>query len=82
MIKVKQLYVVFEDESGHSHLIPSCEYRHFEKALNCIDDSFDEHQDLETYFEELNDLLEAFSDGTLEGELHYVVLDEHVVEGD
>ena len=82
MIKVKQLYVVFDDGEGHKYLIPKDEYSKFDKAFTRIEDSYDEHQDEDVFYEELNDLLEAFSDGRLEGELHYVVLDEHVIEGE
>lgn len=82
MIKVKQLYVVFNDGDGHKHLIPKEDYIKFDKAFTRIEDSYEEHKDEDVFYEESNDLLEAFSDGTLEGELHYVVLDEHVVEGE
>ena len=74
MYKVKQLYVVFDDGDGHKHLIPKFEYRHFEKALERIEDSFDEHKDEDIYYDELNDILDAFSDQMLEGEEYYVVL--------
>lgn len=82
MIKVKQLYVVFDDSDGHKHLIPKEDYSKFDKAYTRIEESYDEHFDDDVFYEELNDLLEYFSDGTLEGELHYVVLDEHVVKGE
>lgn len=82
MIKVKQLYVVFDDGDGHKHLIPKEDYSKFDKAFTRIEESYDEHFDDDVFYEELNDLLEAFSEGVLEGELHYVVLDEHVVEGE
>lgn len=82
MIKVKQLYVVFDDGDGHKYLIPKEDYSKFDKALTRIEESYEEHQDEDVFYEESNDLLEAFSDGTLEGELHYVVLDEHVIEGE
>lgn len=82
MIKVKQLYVVFNDGEGHKYLIPKEDYSKFDKAYTRIEDSYEEHQNEDVFYEELDDLLEAFSDGTLEGELHYVVLDGHVIEGD
>lgn len=82
MIKVKQLYVVFDDGDGHKYLIPKENYSKFDKAYTRIEESYDEHFDDDVFYEELNDLLEYFSEGTLEGELHYVVLDEHVVEGE
>ena len=82
MIEVKQLYVVFDDGDGHKYLIPKEDYSKFDKAYTRIKDSYEEHKDEDVFYEELNDLLEAFSDGVLEGELHYVVLDEHVIEGE
>lgn len=82
MFKVKQLYVVFDDGDGHNYLIPKEDYSKFDKAYTRIEDSYEEHKDEDVFYEESNDLLEAFSDGTLEGELHYVVLDEHVIEGE
>jgi hypothetical protein len=81
MFKVKQLYVVFDDGDGYKYLIPKEDYSKFDKAYTRIEDSYEEHKDEDMFYEELNDLLEAFSDGVLEGELHYVVLDEHVIEG-
>lgn len=82
MFKVKQLYVVFDDGEGHKYLIPKEDYSKFDKAYTRIEDSYEEHKGKDVFYEESNDLLEAFSDGTLEGELHYVVLDEHVIEGE
>lgn len=82
MYKVKQLYVVFDDGEGHKYLIPKDEYSKFDKAYTRIEDSYEEHKDEDVFYEESNDLLEAFSKGTLEGKLYYVVLDEHVIEGD
>lgn len=82
MIKVKQLYVVFDDGDGHKYLIPKADYSKFDKAYTRIEDSYEEHKDEDVFYEESNGLLEAFSDGTLEGELHYVVLEEHVIDGD
>ena len=82
MFKVKQLYVVFDDGDGHKHLIPKFEYRHFEKALERIEDSFDEHKDEDIYYDELNDILDAFSDQRLEGEEVYVVLSNDLIEGE
>lgn len=82
MIKVKQLYVVFDDGEGHKYPIPKADYSKFDKAYTRIEDSYEEHKDEDVFYEESNDLLETFSDGTLEGELHYVVLDEYVIEGE
>lgn len=80
MYKVKQLYVVFDDDDGHKHLIPKFEYRHFEKALERIEESFDEHKDEDIYYDELNDILDAFADQTLEGEEVFVVLSNDLIE--
>ena len=82
MYKVKQMYVIFDDDGGHKYLIPKDEYGTFDKCLSRIEESYSEHKDENIYYDELNDLLQAFSDGMLEGELHYVVLDEHVIEGE
>ena len=80
MIKVKQLYVVFDDGDGHKYLIPKEDYSKFDKAYTRIEDSYEEHKDEDVFYEESNDLLEVFSDGRLEGELYYVVLDEDIIE--
>ena len=82
MDKVKQLYVVFDDGDGHQYLIPKEDYSKFDKAYTRIEDSYEEHKDEDVFYEESNDLLEVFSDGRLEGELYYVVLDEDIIEGD
>ena len=82
MYKVKQLYVVFDDDSGHKYLIAKDEYGAFEKCLSRIEESYSEHKDEDIYYDELNDILDAFSDQRLEGEEIYVVLDEHVIEGE
>ena len=79
MYKVKQLYVVFDDDSGHKYLIPKDEYGAFVKCLSRIEESYSEHKDEDIYYEELNDLLEYFSKHTLEGEPYYVVLPEDLV---
>ena len=82
MYKVKQLYVVFDDGDGHKHLIPKFEYRHFEKALERIEDSFDGHKDEDIYYDKLNDILDAFADQRLEGEEIYVVLPNDLIESE
>ena len=79
MYKTEKLYVIYEDGSGHRHLIPKEYYNAFEKTLTRIEDSFDHHRDEDTYYEELNDLLEYFSKHTLEGEAYYIVLPEDLV---
>ena len=82
MYKVKQLYVVFDDDSGHKYLIPKDEYGAFEKCLSRIEESYSEHKDEDIYYDELNDILDTFADQRLEGEEVHVVLDEHVIEGE
>jgi hypothetical protein len=44
MIKVKQLYVVFDDGEGHKYLIPKEDYSKFDKAYTRIEDSYEEHK--------------------------------------
>ena len=82
MYKVKQMYVIFDDDGGHKYLMPKFEYRHFEKALERIKESFDEHKDEDIYYDELNDILDAFADQRLEGEEVYVVLPNDLIEGE
>ena len=82
MYKVKQLYVVFDDDSGRKYLIAKDEYGAFEKCLSRIEESYLEHKDEDIYYEELNDILDAFSDQRLEGEEVYVVLSDDLTEGD
>ena len=79
MYKTEKLYVIYEDDSGHRHLIPKEYYYDFEKTLTRIEDSFDHHRDGDVYYEELNDLLEYFSKHTLDSEPYYVVLPEDLI---
>ncbi len=74
-----EVYVKFEDDSGHLHLIPKEYYSAFEKALTRIEESYDEHGDEDIYYEQLNDFLDYFSKHTLEGEPYYVVLPEDLI---
>ena len=74
MYKTEKLYVIYEDDSGHRHLIPKEYYNAFDKNLTRIEESYDEHGDEDIYYEELDDLLSYFSKGCLEGEEYYVVL--------
>ena len=80
MYKTEKLYVIYEDDSGHKYLIPKDEYGAFVKCLSRIEDSFDHHRDEDTYYEELNGLLEYLSKHTLEGEPYYVVLPEDLIK--
>lgn len=81
MYKAEKIYTIYEDDSGHRHLIPKECYGDFEKALTRIEESYDMIDELDDfYYEELNDLLEYFSKHTLEGEPYYVVLPEDLIE--
>ena len=82
MYKVKQMYVIFDDDGGHKYLIPKDEYGAFVKCLSRIEESFYEHKDEDIYYDELNQLLEYFSHARLEGEEVYVVLPNDLIEGE
>ena len=82
MIKVKQLYVVFDDGDGHKYLIPKEDYSKFDKTYTRIEEAYSEHKDEDIYYDELNDILDAFSDQRLEGEEVYVVLPNDLIEGE
>ena len=82
MYKVKELYIVFDDDSGRKYLIPKDEYGAFIKCLSRIEESFAEHKDVDVYYDELNDILDAFSAQRLEGEEVYVVLSNDLIEGE
>ena len=45
MYKTEKLYVIYEDDSGHRHLIPKEYYNAFDKSLNRIGEAYDEHGD-------------------------------------
>jgi len=80
--KVKQMYVIFDDAGGHKYLIPKDEYGAFIKCLSRIEESYSEHKDEDIYYDELNDILEAFSDQRLEGEEVFVVLPDDLIKGE
>ena len=82
MYKVKELYIVFDDDSGHKYLIPKDGHGAFEKCLSRIEESYSEHKDENVYHDELNDILDAFADQRLEGEEVFVVLPNDLVEGE
>ena len=79
MHKTEKLYAIYEDDSGHRHLIPKEYHNAFDKNLARIEEAYDEHGDEDVYYEELNDLLKYFSKHTLECEPYYVVLPEDLV---
>lgn len=81
-IVIEEMYIVFDDDSGHKYLIPKGEYGAFIKCLSRIEESYSEHKDEDIYYDELNDILDAFSDQRLEGEEVFVVLPNDLVEGE
>ena len=82
MYKVKQMYAIFDDDGGHKYLIPKDEYGAFIKCLSRIEESYLEHKDEDIYYDELNDILDAFSDQRLEGEEVFVVLPDDLIKGE
>ena len=80
MYKVKQMYVIFDDDGGHKYLIPKDEYGTFDECLSRIEESYSEHKDEDIYYDELNDILDAFANQRLEGEEVYVVLPNDLIE--
>lgn len=79
MYKVKQLYVPYEDEDGHTYLIPKDDWNKFEDCLSRIEDNYSEHNKYDIYMDELTYVLETFADDRLEGEFHYVVLEDDLI---
>lgn len=73
-----QLYVKFEDDDGHCYLIKKELWHSFDKAHTRIEDALRESKDEDTYYEQLDDVLSYFGATTLEGELHYIVLDSEL----
>ena len=91
MIKVKQLYVLWESDYGDKKLIPKDEYDKFIEDLKKAEMLFD-NEVLYTAWEDRNpdrelelqqdihDLIDSYD--TLEGEQVFVVLPEDVIKGD
>lgn len=89
MIKVKQLYVLWESDDGDKKLIPKDDYKEFKSKLKTSEKNFDnyimltpfEDQD-EDLVEELKcqiyDLIDEYD--TLEGEEVFIVLQEDVIK--
>lgn len=79
MFQVKELYVKFNDDDGHSYLISQDVARGFEKAVDDLYDAlFKEDEDL--YYEEYENLLDMFGEIRLDGEDVFVVLPKDVVD--
>lgn len=81
MYKVEKLYVVWGDGDGHRYLIPKEDYSGFE---SCVDNLEEVRGDIgeDCYYDELNTILDELSHGILEGDLHYVVLEDDVIDKD
>ena len=78
MFQVKELYVKFNDDDGHSYLINQDVARGFEKAVDDLYDAlFQEDKDL--YYEEYENLLDMFGAIRLEGRDVFIVLPKDVV---
>lgn len=77
MVKVKQLYVTITQD-GDTYLIGSDVYPAFSKLLDRIDESYNEHNNEDIYYDEFNNLVEHFNVQRLEGKRHYIVLLEDV----
>lgn len=73
MNKELNLYRIFELD-GDRYLIPKDSYDSFEKILTRVEESYDSHLDEEVYYDELEELLDHFSNKCLEGEEYFVVL--------
>lgn len=80
MYSVKKLYIKFTDDDGHSYLIDKDQAAAFEESVDRIYESFMEHKDDDLYYEEYNDLLEAFECVSVEGEELFTVLPEDVTK--
>ena len=80
MKKVKQLYICYTDDDGHRYLIKKEDVFAFEEHLETIEDSFRQHHDYEIFYEQYNAVLDYFNAKTLEGEEHFIVLPEDVIE--
>lgn len=78
MYSVKKLYIKFEDDDGHSYLIDKDEFNKFDNCCDDILEAYEEHKDIDLYYEQYNDLLEAFECVHVEGESLYTVLPEDV----
>ena len=84
--KVKQLYIVWEDGDGHKYLIPKEEYRSFLDELNDLESELGfpkggwDDREKEEVQQDIWDLLDSYE--SLEGELHYVILENDLIEGE
>ena len=86
MYKAKKLYVVWEDGDGNNKLIPKEEYQSFLDELNDLESELGfpkgawDDREKEEVQQDIWDLLDSYE--SLEGELHYVVLENDLIEGE
>lgn len=84
-INPNKIYATYEDDDGHTHLIPYQESLEFFKELNSLEKRLNgyilstpfEHQDEDVVYEyqqDIYDLLDRYD--RLEGENYYVILEE------
>lgn len=79
MFQVKELYVKFNDDDGHSYLINQDIAKGFEQAVDDLYGAlFQEDEDL--YYEEYENLLDMFGAIRLEGEDVFAVLPKDVID--
>ena len=86
MYKAKKLYIVWDDGDGNNKLIPKEEYQSFLDELNDLElelgfpkGGWDDREKEEVQ-QDIWDLLDSYEN--LEGELHYVVLENDLIEGE
>ena len=84
MYKVKQMYVIFDDDDGHTYLIKREDIEAFEKKLKVLEDKlcFDFNYGADDYCNDFENLVEHFNAKSLEGEEVYVVLSNDLIKGE
>ena len=89
MYKVKQMYVIFDDDSGHKYLIPKDEYHLFQSTLKSLEHEMNMYRNhgsemsiekAEGVEHEIWNLIDSYE--TLEGEEVFVVLSNDLIEGE
>lgn len=87
-INPNKIYATYEDDDGHTYLIPHQESLEFFKELNSLEKRLNgyilstpfEHQDEDVVYEyqqDIYDLLDKYD--RLEGESYYVILEEDII---
>ena len=84
MYKVKQMYVIFDDDDGHTYLIKREDIGAFKKKLKVLEDKlcFDFNYGEDDYCNDFENLIKYFNAKSLEGEEVYVVLSNDLIEGE